>query len=96
MPQPSLVAPPLPAAAVAAVAPVAGGHALRRAVAELESRSIRAALASTHGNKVAAARLLGIARATLYEKLAAMEAAQAAPVAPVAPVAQAPMRSNSA
>jgi transcriptional regulator with PAS, ATPase and Fis domain len=39
------------------------------AVAELEAESIRAALLATNGNKLAAARLLGIARATLYEKL---------------------------
>jgi transcriptional regulator with PAS, ATPase and Fis domain len=43
---------------------------LPQAVAELERRAIRAALAATRGNKVAAARQLGIARATLYEKLA--------------------------
>ncbi|MDH5540644.1 MAG: sigma 54-interacting transcriptional regulator [Rhizobacter sp.] len=43
---------------------------LPRAVAELEARSIRDALRSTHGNKLAASRLLGISRATLYEKLA--------------------------
>ncbi len=39
------------------------------AVAELEAQAIRAALDATQGNKQAAARLLGIARATLYEKL---------------------------
>ena len=45
---------------------------LPQAIAELEARAIREALATTGGNKVAAARLLGIARATLYEKLAAL------------------------
>ena len=40
-------------------------------VAELEARSIREALELTRGNKLAASRLLGISRATLYEKLAA-------------------------
>jgi transcriptional regulator with PAS, ATPase and Fis domain len=52
-----------------------GGEELRPlpvAVAELEAASIRAALRLTGGNKVAAARRLGIARATLYEKLAAL------------------------
>jgi transcriptional regulator with PAS, ATPase and Fis domain len=43
---------------------------LPQAIAELEARSIREALAATRGNKLAAARLLGISRATLYEKLA--------------------------
>ena len=41
------------------------------AIAELEARSIREALILTRGNKLAASRLLGISRATLYEKLAA-------------------------
>ncbi len=44
---------------------------LPQAIAELEQRAIRQALALTGGNKLAAARMLGIARATLYEKLAA-------------------------
>ena len=43
---------------------------LPQAVAELEARAIREALQRTGGNKLAAARLLGISRATLYEKLA--------------------------
>lgn len=45
---------------------------LPQLIAELERNSIRSALAATGGNKVSAARLLGISRATLYEKLAAM------------------------
>jgi len=45
---------------------------LPRAVAELEAKAIRDALAVTGGNKLAASRLLGISRATLYEKLAAL------------------------
>ncbi|HOB95427.1 MAG TPA: sigma 54-interacting transcriptional regulator [Aquabacterium sp.] len=73
--EPAPVAPPPPAAARAAAAdpapaPVAGTiQPLAQAVADLEARSIDAALQATGGNKVAAARLLGIARATLYEKL---------------------------
>ena len=42
---------------------------LPQAVAELEARAIRQALQRTGGNKLAAARLLGISRATLYQKL---------------------------
>ena len=38
--------------------------------AELERDAIRGALAATGGNRVAAAQLLRISRATLYEKLA--------------------------
>src|SRR5207253_533516 len=43
---------------------------LPQAIAELEAQAIREALAATGGNKLAASRLLGISRATLYEKLA--------------------------
>ncbi|MEK8032158.1 sigma 54-interacting transcriptional regulator [Ideonella sp. DXS29W] len=43
---------------------------LPQAVAELEAVAIKAALTATGGNKLAAARMLGISRATLYEKLA--------------------------
>ena len=48
----------------------AGIKPLPQAVAELEMQSIREALVVTSGNKLAASRLLGISRATLYEKLA--------------------------
>ena len=46
---------------------------LAQAVAELEARAIKQALLATKGNKHAAARLLGIARATLYARLAASD-----------------------
>ena len=49
------------------------GKPLHRAVAALEAEAIRAALKATNGNKLAAARMLGIARATLYEKLGQLE-----------------------
>jgi transcriptional regulator with PAS, ATPase and Fis domain len=42
---------------------------LPQLIAELERSSIRSALVATGGNKVSAARLLGISRATLYGKL---------------------------
>jgi DNA-binding NtrC family response regulator len=51
---------------------------LSEAVAELEGRAIRDAMAATGGNKLAASRLLGISRATLYEKLALAQRAGAA------------------
>jgi transcriptional regulator with PAS, ATPase and Fis domain len=66
---------PLAAAAMCGPAPAASAPAaiqpLPQAIAELEARAIHAALTATGGNKLAAARLLGIARATLYEKLPA-------------------------
>ncbi len=65
------LAPPM--APVSEPAAPAGDAALLRPlgeqVAELEQRAISAALARTGGNKLAAARLLGISRATLYERL---------------------------
>jgi transcriptional regulator with PAS, ATPase and Fis domain len=45
---------------------------LAEQVAELERQAIDAALAATGGNKLAAARLLGISRAKLYERLDAV------------------------
>ncbi|MFO1219169.1 MAG: sigma 54-interacting transcriptional regulator [Burkholderiaceae bacterium] len=57
----------------ASTAETAAIRPLPQAVAELEMRAIREALAATGGNKVAAAKLLGISRATLYEKLGSAE-----------------------
>ncbi len=70
---------------VVALPPSTGGEAtaahaikpLPQAIAELESQAIRQAMAATGGNKLAASRLLGISRATLYEKLAAIDPAAA-------------------
>ena len=61
--QPALPPEPPPQDAAALLRP------LGEQVAELERRAIAAALQATHGNKLAAARLLGISRATLYGRL---------------------------
>jgi transcriptional regulator with PAS, ATPase and Fis domain len=61
-----------PAATPVPVASKAAARALRplaEQVAELEREAIEAALAATSGNKLAAAKLLGISRAKLYERL---------------------------
>ena len=71
VPAASGAAPPVRVDAPEAAAPrVAGVKPLPQAVAELEAQAIREALELTGGNKLAASRLLGISRATLYEKLA--------------------------
>src|SRR3954468_19046334 len=54
---------PVPAASTNLLRPLA------EQVAEIERAAIEAALAATKGNKVAAARLLGISRAKLYERM---------------------------
>ena len=60
----------LPAAPAAAPHARAGSlRPLPQLIAELERSSIQSALVATGGNKVSAAKLLGISRATLYEKL---------------------------
>ena len=61
--QPALPAAEAPAGADTLLQPLA------RQVRALEQRAIAAALRATGGNKLAAARLLGISRATLYERL---------------------------
>jgi transcriptional regulator with PAS, ATPase and Fis domain len=61
-----------PAAQATEAVRTAPAHTLRplaEQVAELERQAIEAALAATSGNKVAAAKLLGISRAKLYERL---------------------------
>jgi DNA-binding NtrC family response regulator len=62
-----------PAAPVPEPAPQEGEGAwlrpLAEQVAEVERRAIAAALAASGGNKLAAARRLGISRATLYGRL---------------------------
>lgn len=60
------VAPPAPPDATA---PDALLRPLGVQVAELERRAIAAALAATGDNKLATARMLGISRATLYQRL---------------------------
>ena len=61
--QPALPPEPAPPDASALLRPLA------EQVAELEQRAIAAAMQTTGGNKLAAARLLHISRATLYERL---------------------------
>jgi len=65
----------VPPIVTAPAKPAPGGAALRplaEQVGELERRAIAAALGATGGNKLAAARLLGISRAKLYERLGTM------------------------
>jgi len=66
-------APILPTTASAEAVGAGAYRPLPQLIAELESNSIQSALAATGGNKVSAAKLLGISRATLYERLAAMK-----------------------
>ena len=66
-----LALPSLSAEEGGAVAGAAGlFRPLAEQVAELERQAIAAAIASSKGNKAAAAKMLGISRATLYERLA--------------------------
>ena len=84
---------PLPPAAEAASLPAVAGvppaaTTLPAAIAALEVQAIAEALAATGGNKLAAARRLGISRATLYEKLALYAGRLAGLAASAAPAAR--------
>jgi transcriptional regulator with PAS, ATPase and Fis domain len=68
----SRIAPIAVAAPRPALAPTV--RPLGEQVAEVEKQAIAAALAATSGNKLAAARMLGISRAKLYERLESTEA----------------------
>jgi DNA-binding NtrC family response regulator len=63
----------LPAAGTAKTPAAGAMRPLPEQIAELERSSIRLALAATGDNKVSAARLLGISRVTLYEKMSAFQ-----------------------
>jgi DNA-binding NtrC family response regulator len=63
------IAPPAVAAQQPDPKPTYALRPLAVQVAELERQAIDAALAATAGNKLAAAKLLGISRAKLYERL---------------------------
>lgn len=58
-----------PSASMPDSVPAGAIRPLAEQVAQLERAAIAAALATTGGNKAAAAKLLGISRATLYERL---------------------------
>jgi transcriptional regulator with PAS, ATPase and Fis domain len=70
MEAPALVASTKPEALAAPVA--ASLRPLAEQVAELERQAIAAVMAAAKGNKVAAAKMLGISRAKLYERLLGM------------------------
>ncbi|TXH90630.1 MAG: PAS domain-containing protein [Rhodoferax sp.] len=65
-----------PAANPTSTDPASHLRPLAEQVAELEQQAIRAAMAHTQGNKAAAARLLGMSRATFYERLATAGSAE--------------------
>jgi len=64
---------PAPAAAALRGEPARSLRPLPQLIAEIERNSIESALAATGGNKASAAKLLGISRATLYERLSALK-----------------------
>ena len=61
---------PAPQTAPALLAPAERVRTLSERVAELERQAIAEALLATGGNRVAAARRLGISRSVLYDRLA--------------------------
>jgi transcriptional regulator with PAS, ATPase and Fis domain len=71
------IAPAVIAASAAAPEAAAALRPLAEQVAEVERRAIEAALTATGGNKLATARLLGISRAKLYERLDSLSDIQA-------------------
>jgi len=73
------IGPPETGRAAAARAPAASLRPLAQQVAELEQQAIAQALAATGGNKLAAAKLLGISRAKLYERLEVVTEVRALP-----------------
>ena len=56
----------------AALSVAASLRPLAEQVSELERQAIAAVMSATKGNKVAAAKMLGISRAKLYERLLGM------------------------
>jgi DNA-binding NtrC family response regulator len=56
-------------AAASSIDPAPTVRPLAEAIAEVERNLVKAALASSAGNKASAARMLGISRATLYQKI---------------------------
>ena len=74
-----LVVPELFSAPVTAPAPVAGNLQLQQSVRANEGDIIRGMLAAYHGNRAAAAKALGISRATLWRKLQRLQSATDAP-----------------
>jgi DNA-binding NtrC family response regulator len=68
--EPAYDQPSSTASTVSATTPSALLRPLATQVAELEQQAIQAALQANRGNKAAAAKMLGMARATLYTRLA--------------------------
>ncbi|MFN9452309.1 MAG: sigma-54 interaction domain-containing protein [Rubrivivax sp.] len=69
--------PPLPTAVPASPPMPAAERPLHEQVAELEQGAMARALQASHGNRAAAARLLGLSRAAFYDRLERYPALQA-------------------